>query len=228
MIYDVVYDIFEFCIINNLRIKASHLSGHLNTHADELSRRSRDHSYSLPPHLFSLICDIISFSPCVDLFASRLNYKLPDYYSAGPDPYAIDFDSLHCSWPDQVYAFPPIHLVDRFINRFLFLDIKYGLLICPFWPSQPYFSVLLDLLIDDPIILSASDLLDADLLPKSLSHLLACSISSDSVLQRAFHRKLRRACCAPSIRRRSVHICEDGVCSQVGVVNSTYAIAHSL
>ena len=227
-IFEVMCDIFQFCIDHRIRLVASHLSGRLNTHADELSRRSRDHAYALPSSLFSFICDIIPFTPVVDLFASRLNHKLPAYYSAGPDPFAVHFDSLLWSWPDKVYAFPPIHFVDKFINRFLLLDITYGLLICPFWPSRPYFSTLLDLLIDDPLILSASALLHRDLLPSSLSEFLVCSISSNCVLRRDFQRRLLPVYSAQCTLRRYVATCGDGVCSQIGVIHGKLVLAHYL
>ena len=105
------------------------------------------------------MCNKFSFSPEVDLFASRNNNKLPIYFSDGPDPYASDFDAFAICWPQSVYAFPPINLIQKFLSSFIDQDIKYGLLISPFWPSQPYFATLLSLLIDNPLIFSASQAL---------------------------------------------------------------------
>ena len=34
-----------------------------------------------------------------------------------------------------------MNLVDKFIHRFVHLNIEFGLLICPFWPSQPFFPI---------------------------------------------------------------------------------------
>ena len=119
VICDIIIELYEFCNSRNIRIQASHLAGRFNSHADALSRKSRDHCYSLPSALFSSISDIIPFVPQIDLFASRLNNLVSTYYSEGPDPFAKDFDAFICPWPDKVYAFPPIHLVHRFIARFL-------------------------------------------------------------------------------------------------------------
>ena len=88
-IYEIISELYDFCMDKNIRIRATHLSGRINTRADELSRRPRDHAYSIPISLFNLICNNISFMSEVDLFASRLNHKLPLYYSAGPDPSAF-------------------------------------------------------------------------------------------------------------------------------------------
>ena len=114
-ICNTIFDIYDFCIKKNLRIEASHISGRLNTRADALSRKVRVHSYSLPQNIFSLICKKFDFVPNIDLFASRDNSKMPIYFSEGPDPFALEFDAFQHNWPSKVYAFPPIHLVDKFI-----------------------------------------------------------------------------------------------------------------
>ena len=186
----VIFDLYEFCITNEIRIQATFLCGRKNVRADALSRKPRDHCYSLPIYIFSYICDRILFTPSVDLFASRINYKLKNYFSEGPDPFASGFDAFVLQWPDYIYAFPPIHLVDKFITRFSSQSIKFGLFICPFWPSQPYFPTLLSLLIDVPFLISASVLEDASMLPKNISTLMACSISSSYVLQKEYQEKL--------------------------------------
>ena len=108
IISNIIKEIYDFCIFKNLRIQASHLSGRLNSRADSLSRRSRDHCYSIPLKIFKQICNIFSISPLVDLFASRLNNKLPNYFSEGPDPYASDFDAFMIPWPHSIYAFPQL------------------------------------------------------------------------------------------------------------------------
>ena len=67
------------------------------------------------------------------------NHKLENYLSEGPDPFASGFDAFVLPWPDNIYAFPPIHLVDKFISRFLIQNVKFALLICPFWPPNIIF-----------------------------------------------------------------------------------------
>ena len=98
--------------------------------------------------------------PHVDLFASRINYKLLTFYSEGPDSQASGFDAFVMPWPSPIYAFPPIHLIDKILSRFIKLNVESGLLISPFWPSQTFFPVLLDLLIDIPVLFSVSHLME--------------------------------------------------------------------
>ena len=218
-ICDIVIELYDFCNSRNIRIQASHLAGRFNSHADALSRKSRDHCYSLPHALFSHILDNISFVPIIDLFASRLNNLLQDYYSEGPDPFALNFDSFICPWPDKVYAFPPIHLVHKFIARFLNLKITYGLLICPFLPSQPYFSLLLDMLIDDPFLISASEMHHSHLLPKKLCTFLACSITSNHAKKMEYQERLQPVCYGVSHLAPYASTSDVGSSLQIGVIN---------
>ena len=221
----LIIELYEFCIEKGFRIQATHLSGRLNVQADALSRRSRDHCYSLPSPLFSILCEKISFTPLIDLFASRINTKLKVYFSDGPDPFASGFDAFMLPWPGAVYAFPPIHLVNRFISSFMAQEIEFGLLICPFWPSQPYFSNILDMLIDIPFIISASQLEDASMLPNSVSRVMACSISTNCVLQMEFQRKLPAASSDLSRHLLYAHTFDAGSPLFVGALNNKYIYA---
>ena len=82
------------------------------------------------------------------------------------------------NWPYSVYAFPPVPLVSKFLNKFLQSNISDALLIAPFWPSQPFFPVILNLLVDKPILFSVTLLVDSSQVPKPLSTLMALHISS--------------------------------------------------
>ena len=164
----------------------------------------------------------------IDLFASRLNNKVPIYFSEGPDPYADSFDAFVRPWPSCVYAFPPINLIGKFINRFLNLSIECGILVCPLWPSQPFFPVLLSILINNPLILPASQILDADILPRNLSSFLVCSISSDSQLHMAFLQKQLHASSGLYTSKHYVHTSDVGNSSLLGVVNDKLILAHLL
>lgn len=228
IISNLIKEIYDFCILKSLRIQASHLSGRLNSRADSLSRRSRDHCYSIPLKIFKQICKIFSISPLVDLFASRLNNKLPNYFSEGPDPYASDFDAFMIPWPHSIYAFPPIHLVQKVISRFLELNIEFGILISPFWPSQPYFSSLLSILIDNPLIISASVVENASVLPLNVSSLMASCISSNPVLQREFRQKQPLASSEVLKQQPYVPTSDAGGALLIGVSENRYIRAHYL
>ena len=204
------------------------MSGRLNCRADSLSRKPKDHCYSLPLNIFSYLCKKFSTFPVIDLFADRLNNKLPNYISEGPDPYASGFDAFILPWPQSIYAFPPVHLVNKFLNRFIAQDIKYGLLICPFWPSQPYFATLLNLLIDNPLIISASVLENPETLPSNLSHLMVSSITSNYALQKEFLQKQPVVSSGLSKPLPSALTCDVGNNSQIGVIHNRLILAQYL
>ena len=227
-ISNIIIDLYEFCIQNEIRIQAMYLCGRKNVRADALSRRPRDHCYSLPPIIFSDLCDRFSFIPVTDLFASRVNHKLPNYFSDGPDPFASGFDAFVMPWPESVYAFPPIHLVDKFITSFLNQKVKFGLIICPFWPSQPYFSTLLNLLIDDPFLFSASVLEETQMLPQSASTLMACYISSTSAPQMEYQKRLPRASSEALKHKHCVPTYGVGKSLHIGVIRGKLITAHYL
>ena len=86
----------------------------------------------------------------VDLFASRLNFKVPDYVSWRPDPGAMFTNAFFMSWgPYYFYAFPPFSLITLCLQK-IGEDQSSGVLLVPLWPTQPWFPVLLRSLVDHP------------------------------------------------------------------------------
>ena len=208
-----------FCISCNIRLEASFICGRKNIRADALSRRSKDHALSLKQNYFSLLCNHFNFSPSIDLFASRLNTKLPNFFSEGPDPLANGFNAFNLSWPDQVYAFPPINLISKFLTYFINYKIPLGLIITPFWPAQAYFPILLDLLIEQPIIFSADHLEPCNSrtrgYPRHL-RLQASLISSVPDQRKAFIQKLPYVSSDPLRQLHSVPTSEIGNALPIG------------
>lgn len=100
-----------------------------------------------------------TFVPEVDLFASRLNAKSDKFISWHPDPGAMAFDAFSVSWSNMsCYAFPPLwfSLLPRMLAQVL-NDKALALLIAPVWPTQSWYPLLLQLLIDQPIRLPRQD-----------------------------------------------------------------------
>ena len=207
---EFIKDLYNFCLERNLTIKASFLKGRLNVRADALSRRTRDHCYSLTPSLFSYFCDQFKLDLVIDLFASRHNNKLPDYFSNGPDPFAKGFDAFTLDWPDSVYAFPPVMLVGKFLSYFKHFNLNEGLVIVPFWPAQTFFPVLLTLIIKVPIIFSATLLEETTMAPRPMSLLMACPISCHQEKRKEFLRTLYPAYSDQSICQHSAPIYATG------------------
>ena len=78
-----------------------------------LSRSNQVQSteWSLHPQVFKQIC-LKWFTPHVNLFANRLNLKVPMYISPVPDQNSWDIDALNINWSGlTAYAYPLLHRV---------------------------------------------------------------------------------------------------------------------
>ena len=87
--------------------------------ADLLSRSNHIQSteWSLHPQVFKQICEKW-FTLHVDLFATRLNHKVPLNVSPVPDQNARDKDALNINWLGLTgYAYPPMALLHRVIQK---------------------------------------------------------------------------------------------------------------
>ena len=79
----------------------------------------------------------------IDLFASRLNAKVCHYASWKPDPNALFVNAFTSDWSVfSFYAFPPFSLVLRTLQK-VKIDHATGVLVCPIWPTQVWFPVLM-------------------------------------------------------------------------------------
>ena len=216
---DLALDIWNFCVIRNICIKATHIAGELNTQADRLSRLNvMDHDYSLFPSIFSTLSNAIPFPLKVDLFASHLNYKISNFISWHNDPYSSLVNAFSFKWSENVYIFPPIPLIDRVLNKFENDKVINGLLICPYWPSKSWFPRLLDMLIDFPLIIPESSISDQSrMLPRSCLF-LGWPIGSVHAQKLAFREKLLDAPSEASQQIPWLGINDAGESSVVGVV----------
>ena len=113
-------ELWNFCIARNIKVQAIHLPGNLNTEADALSRMtSDDHSYCLSQTVFDSVLYNLEFSLSVDCFASRLNYKLPLFYSWQFDPISSEVNAFSVRWLGGCYLFPPLPLINKVISKFI-------------------------------------------------------------------------------------------------------------
>jgi hypothetical protein len=175
--------IWEWCLAQDVWLSACHIPGSQNVEADAESRvfnLSTEWSLSLP-----VFADIArrwgSFD--IDLFASRLNYKVPCYVSWRPDPDAKFIDTFYMDWgPYLFYAFPPFSMIATCVQK-ITQDKATGVLIVPIWTTQPWFTGILNLLVDKPLILPQSHSLliqsdNGDLHPlRHQLRLMACKVS---------------------------------------------------
>ena len=79
-------------------ITARHIPGTSNTIADLASRQFNSYSeWTLNRDVFHQITQRL-YRPKVDLFATRVNHRLPLYVSRYPDPGAMATDAFLCNW----------------------------------------------------------------------------------------------------------------------------------
>ena len=154
----VAGDIWEWALMTNNWLIASHIAGVLNTVADAESRRSHsDHlEWALDQNVFVTIIRELKCQPMVDLFASRLNYKLKPFYSYRPDPEAAGHDAFTINWAElPFYAFPPIPILPKVLKKISDIEVT-GILVVPMWETQTWYPVVMSMLVEKPFLLPRS------------------------------------------------------------------------
>ena len=147
----LLWKIMTWCHHYQITLKARHISGCLNVMADQVQSTE----WPLHSQVFKQFCHKW-FTPHVDLFATRLNHKVPLYVSPVPDQNAWDIDALNINWSGfTAYAYPPTALLHRVIQKirqssFLIIVIALG------WPDMPWFWDLVQVSTEIPLPLPVS------------------------------------------------------------------------
>ncbi|XP_071948906.1 uncharacterized protein [Antedon mediterranea] len=105
----VAYKIWYWAIERNIWLTAAHTPGIKNVEADVLSRNFVSGlEWQMNASIFSKIVDCFGV-PDIDLFASRINHRVPAYASWKPDPNAVIIDAFTSDWSTfkQFYGFRP-------------------------------------------------------------------------------------------------------------------------
>ena len=149
--------IWDWARQRKIWLSAAHIPGSSNVEADQLYRNPNlNHEWLLSRPIFQRIVSLFG-RPDIDLFASRLNAQVETYVSWRPQPMAKFVDAVSIEWSQFFffYAFPPFCLIPRCVQKIIH-DQASGILVIPRWTTQPFFTVLLNLLTDMPVILKAS------------------------------------------------------------------------
>ena len=179
-----------------------HIPGTSNVSADDLSRNFKaDTEWALSNDVFARLCSLFGV-PDIDLFASRLNHKVPKYASWKPDPLASFVDAFSLNWRafSNAYAFPPFCLVGRCLQKVV-LQQKTLIVVVPLWYTQAWFTRLLSLLMHHPrFVRVTKGVLHNPILGQmhplsSKLNLLVCRISGRGLLNETFRETLPTSSC---------------------------------
>ena len=212
---DLAKSLWMWCLERNIHIIAQHLPGVLNVIADVESRTMRDRQ--LKPVIFRKIANL--FGPIeVDMFASPLTAQCPVFFSWRPDPSAVATDAFLQDWSHiKGYANSPWSLVGRVLSK-VQRDQTRIVLVAPVWKTQPWYPLLLQMLIAIPCLIThVQAMLYRD--PEDLAPQLAVwHISGRDTETKSFRRKLPRSCSSHGELRLTTHSLANGI---AGVVQGT-------
>ena len=151
-LYQEARELLLWCRQHQVHVTPHFLPGHLNVLAD---LQSRPHQvlateWTLHPQIFKRLQSHFP-EMTIDLFATRLNNRLPQFVSPFPDPLAVDSDALTMEWDGfHAYAFPPFAIIAEVLNKIARSQMT-CVLITPWWPTQAWFPEALRLLTGPPI-----------------------------------------------------------------------------
>ena len=212
--------IWDWCLKQNIWLSATHIPGSKNIQAGKASRVLKECTErSLSQEVFNAMQE--RWGKCdIDLFASRLNFKIPQYVSWRPNPGAQFINAPLMNWkPPYFYAFPPFSLLATCLQK-IEQDQSTGILMVRMWTTQPWFKLLLNLLTDNPLVLPQTDSLL--FLPHSIAvhplrrelQLMACKISGSPSRRELFQAKLpTSSCCLGQLvpKTNMPHISRNGM-----------------
>lgn len=142
---DIAREIWRWCEERNIWIHATYINTKENLADIESRIVNPDTEWELSPSAFQMIVSHFG-QPNVDLFASRANAKCENFVSWAPEPDAMAVDAFTINWNAMYfYAFPPFSIILKCVRKIID-DKADGILVFPYWPSQPWFPLLKSIL----------------------------------------------------------------------------------
>ena len=144
-------DLWDWCLVNQIELKAAHVPGVENVLADFLSRQEVDQrEWSLHQKAANKLFWRWG-RPDMDLFATIHNRKVLSFCSMYPSRIATHIDAFSINWTgfSLGYAFPPVVLLHKVLQK-VRQDRARLILIAPMWPGRSWYSMILHMLVDYP------------------------------------------------------------------------------
>ena len=136
---------------HNISLVPCHIPGDLNVIADRLSGRHQvlNSEWTLSLLVLHQVWRLWG-QPHVDMFATADNARLPMFVSPLSDPWVWRIDALSFTWMGLwIYLLPLFPLLPEVLGCISLTHCQ-AILTAPAWPSQPWFPLLLRLLVDLP------------------------------------------------------------------------------
>jgi hypothetical protein len=145
-------DVWNTALEFGLQLQVQFIPGLVNIDADKASRllNFRD-EYYLSDRAMAMIHARYGRLN-VDLFASRINHRLPRYVSWNPDPDALYQDAFSRPLPDFALAHPPIALIGQVLFRAMQEHPANLILVTPDWPTAAFTPLLVSVATDHLVI----------------------------------------------------------------------------
>ena len=150
----LVREIWDWCIDHNIFLTTAHIPGIENEAADAESRKPlKETEWALDHKIYQQGIQLLDLNPVIDLFASRLNYKVKPFIAYQPGPEAEAINAFTISWrPYFFYAFPPFSIIPLVLQK-IRAEESTGLVVVPKWPAQPWWPYLMRMVIQIPVVL---------------------------------------------------------------------------
>ena len=145
--------------------------------------------------VFKIITNLFGTSE-IDLFATRLNHKLPIYVSWKSDQYSVSINAFSVSWSQSyMYCVPPFSVIWKVLKK-IRDDTAEPIIITPHLPTQNWFSAALHMCIAQPLVFGNRHLelpgtiKKHPLTPKM--ELLALHVSGDILKTKLFRQRKKK------------------------------------
>ena len=141
-------------MIHKCTLISHHVPGIENTLADQESRRVIHHlsDLAIAPRLFRDVDSLLG-PHSIDLFASFQDRQLDRFVSREPQPEAQWVDAFSRPWGcENAWLNPPFSMIFRVLHK-VRTDKAVATLLVPLWPAQPWFPMLMGMLVEAPLVL---------------------------------------------------------------------------